>query len=134
MLTITKEFIFDAAHRLYRQDLSFQENREIFGKCCQFHGHTWRLRVTVSGSINANGLIMHFADLKRIVAETIIDRYDHKFINDLEEFRDRLPTAESMVRHIFNVLEQCLGEQDVELKSVTLYETPTSWATMAKDA
>jgi 6-pyruvoyltetrahydropterin/6-carboxytetrahydropterin synthase len=134
MLTISKEFIFDAAHRLYREDLPFDKNREIFGKCCRFHGHTWRLHVTVCGQVDRHGLILHFADLKKIVTTTIIDRYDHANLNELAEFRYQLPTAENMVRHIFRQLEEPLRVHDVKLKVVTLYETPTAWATMTHDA
>ena len=134
MLTITREFVFDAAHRLYRKDLPLEKNREIFGKCCKMHGHTYRLRVTVSGKVDANGMIIHFSELGRIVKELIINRYDHEVLNDLEEFRDQQPTAENMVRHIFRVVGKRLAQIDVTLISVTLYETPNAWATIAKDA
>ncbi|OQY04893.1 MAG: 6-carboxytetrahydropterin synthase QueD, partial [Desulfobacteraceae bacterium 4572_123] len=76
MLTITKEFVFSAAHRLCQNKLSFQENRALYGKCCDLHGHTYRLRVSVAGAIDAAGMIIHFADLKKIVTNKIVSRYD----------------------------------------------------------
>ena len=130
MLTITKEFVFHAAHRLFQKDLSMEENRAIYGKCCDLHGHTYRLRVAVSGETGKGGMVMPFAHLKKIAKNKIISRYDHVFLNDLEEFFDLPTTVENMVVHIFRVLEECLEEKDVTLVSVTLFETPTSWATM----
>ncbi len=134
MLTITKEFVFSAAHRLYQNKLSFQENRALYGKCCDLHGHTYCLRVSVAGAIDAAGMIIHFADLKKIVTNKIVSRYDQTFLNDLEEYADMPATAENMVCHIFGVLERSLAPMDIRLKAVTLFETPTSWATMISDA
>ena len=133
MITITKEFSFDAAHRLCRPDFTESRNRDLYGKCCALHGHTYRLQVCVSGDIDAGGMILHFSDLKQLVKEKIITRYDHSFLNDLAEYRDCPTTAENMVRHIFTVLEPSLARKNVTLESVTLFETPTSWATFSKN-
>lgn len=134
MLTISKEFTFDAAHRLYRPDLNESQNRDLYGKCSTLHGHTYRLQVTISGEIDAGGMILHFSDLKQLVRDKIISRYDHALLNDLEEYRDFPTTAENMVRCIFDALQPDLYQANVVLESVKLYETPTSWATITKDA
>lgn len=133
MISITKEFTFDAAHRLYQKDLSPEENQKIFGKCCKIHGHTYRLRITVSGSIDNSGMIIHFSQLKDIVRELVIDRYDHTMLNEMDEYRDIPPTAEIMAGHIFKLLNKRLAAQKISLCSVVLYETPTSWATVTGD-
>ena len=134
MLTITKEFVFNAAHRLYRNDLSPEKNLETYGQCCKLHGHTYRLQVAVTGDVGENGMILDFGLLKRIVNDVIISRYEHVFLNDLEEYRDVPPTVENMLVHIFRVLEKRLNEINILVVSATLYETPTSWATINKDA
>ena len=132
MLTITKEFQFDAAHRLWSDHLSKEQNRHIYGKCSQLHGHTYRLQVTVSGTVQDDGMILNFTELKTIVEETFLTRYDHAYLNELKEY-DNLPvTAENMVSHIYNVLDEELRPKDVLLQSVVLYETPSSWATMTR--
>lgn len=130
MLTITKEFVFHAAHRLYSSSLSQEENSSIYGKCSKLHGHTYRLQVSVGGDLNEHGMIIDFHDLKEIVKETIIDRYEHSFLNDLEEYRERVPTVENMVHFIFSTLDDRLQKRQLSLTAVTLYETPTSWATL----
>lgn len=133
MLTITKEFLFDAAHRLWRSELTDEQNHALYGKCSRFHGHTYRLQVTVSGSVGPDGMIVNFDNLKKIVKDAIIRRYDHAFLNELKEYQNVPVTAENMVQHIFHVLDGILGEQKILLQSVILYETPTSWATMTRE-
>jgi len=134
MISITKEFTFDAAHRLYLGDRSPEENREIYGKCCKIHGHTYLLRITVTGPLDDTGMIIHFSTLKRIVRELVLDRYDHSMLNELEEFASVPPTAEVMASHIFTCLTKGLKSLGITLTSVVLYETPTSWATVTGDA
>ena len=133
MLTITKEFQFDAAHRLWSDHLSEEQNFKIYGKCSKLHGHTYRLQVSVSGTVRDDGMILNFTELKTFVQETFLSRYDHAYLNELEEY-DNLPvTAEIMVSYIYNVLDEELSRKDVLLQSVVLYETPTSWATMTRE-
>ena len=134
MLTITKEFLFDAAHRLYLSNLSEEKNRELYGKCYDLHGHTYRLQVSVSGPVGPEGMVMNFFELKKIVEDLIIRRYDHAFLNDLDEYTDLPTTAENMAQQIFKTLEEALLNRDIQLQSVVLYETPTSWATITRDA
>ena len=134
MLTITKEFLFDAAHRLCLKNLSEEENREIYGKCYQLHGHTYRLQVSVSGPVRPEGMIMNFSELKKIVEDLVIKRYDHTFLNDLDEYKDLPSTAENMARQIFQTLEKALLDWNIVLQTIVLFETPTSWATVTRDA
>ncbi len=133
MLTITKEFTFDAAHRLVLHNLSEDENLELYGKCSKFHGHTYRLQVSVSGKIKPDGMIINFTELKRIVKEKILSRYDHSYLNELDEYKEMPPTAEAMCIYIFDELSECLKGHDVSLTEVILYETPTSKATITAD-
>ncbi|WDP93196.1 MAG: 6-carboxytetrahydropterin synthase [Desulfobacter sp.] len=133
MLTITKELRFDAAHRLFLSHLSEKENFELFGKCSRFHGHTYRLRITVAGPVGPSGMIINFTALKAIVKEEILSRYDHADLNELEEYQDCPPTAENMSLFIFSRLQAALGAKGVALKKIRLYETPDSWAEVDDD-
>ena len=134
MISITKEFTFDAAHRLYLRDRTPEDNLKIFGKCCKIHGHTYLLRITVTGPLDDTGMIIHFSQLKSIVRELVIDRYDHTMLNEIDEFKDISPTAEVMANYIFTLLRNRLEAQGVTVSTVVLYETPTSWATVTRDA
>lgn len=118
LVSVTKEFTFDAAH--------FLENYN--GKCANLHGHTYRLQVTVFGKLNEQGMVIDFGELKKIVETEIINTFDHKLINDFFPFN---PTAENMVVHIFEVIKDYLEtnyKDKVFIEKVRLYETPTSYA------
>lgn len=119
MLTITKSFEFEACHHL----------PFYVGKCHELHGHSYKLDVTIGGNLITDinnekaGMLMDFNDLKALVNEKVIDRFDHKYLN--RTFSN--PTAEIMVESIFRVLKSCLPK-NVFLVSVKLWETRTSYA------
>ena len=138
MLTITKEFSFDAAHLL--------ENHP--SKCKNLHGHTYKMIVTVSKEELNNNMIIDFGDLKDIVNKTIIEKLDHAFLYNenskieyvkkiakfLEEnglktykFKTRTP-CEEMIIVIFNLLETELMKNNIKLVSIKLYEGVGSYA------
>lgn len=124
MLTVTKIFGFEACHHLPFYD----------GACHNNHGHSYKLHVTVGGSVDDNpdnpkcGMILDFKDLKRIVKEEVIDKYDHE---DLNKFFKN-PTAEIMVKQI---AVDIIGKlpQGTYLTSVKLWETDTSYAEWSVD-
>ena len=131
--TITKEFSFDASHRLEDSKVSEQENKEIFGKCFNYpsHGHTYKMFVTISGG-ERHGMIINFTELKKIVNEEIIDKLDHQFLNEVDMFKNEITTCEVMVEIIWEILEPKLRIQSVTLEEIKLYETPTSYATVKR--
>ena len=70
MTTVTKTVKFDAAHVLTNH----------CGLCKNLHGHTYRVDVSVSQADSGSDMVIDVKDLKRIVNETICDRFDHAFI------------------------------------------------------
>lgn len=122
MILITKELTFDAAHHLPWHQ----------GECRHLHGHTYRLQVSVTGELNENGVLIDFKNLKTIMQKTVIELFDHKYINDIISN----PTTENMAVHIFNLLQRALAANDtnknIKLFSVKLWETPTSFAEVTK--
>lgn len=127
MVTLTKSFGFSAAHRLHSAHLSEEENKAVFGKCNNLHGHghNYELEVTVRGEIDQQtGMIMDLGNLMQIVQEVILDRFDHKHLNeDTVEFQNLNPTGENIVQVIWHLLEPQLGDQ---LLRLGLWETPKS--------
>jgi 6-pyruvoyltetrahydropterin/6-carboxytetrahydropterin synthase len=114
-VSITKMFTFDAAHQLPWHR----------GKCRNLHGHTYRLEVTLAGPINEDGIVIDFADLSDAVQSEILDRYDHQFLNN---YFDN-PTAELLAASFFKQLES----RGLDLAHLTLWETPTSAATVERE-
>ncbi len=114
-ISVTKIFTFDSAHRLENYD----------GDCKNLHGHTYKLEVTVTGKPDYRGMVVDFNDLKKITKEKIIDKLDHKYLNEIFTFNT---TCENMVIWIFNELNNAINHRDYFLKKIKLWETPTSYA------
>ena len=123
-VSVTKIFTFDSAHRL----------DDYVGKCANLHGHTYKLEVTVKGRTDARGIVVDFGDIKSIVGEQILAKYDHRFLNDLMEFNT---TAENMVVHFFEIIDNYLQKiQDgnpARLVRVRLWETPSAYAEVTRE-
>ncbi len=133
MLSITCDFYFDSAHRLFRKDLSESANRQIYGACFDLHGHSYRLQVCVCGHIDANGWLIDFSELKSLVSREILDRYDHACLNDLPDYQDCPPTVENIARTLFNQLSPHLKRPNCRLYKIIVYETRDSRAEWTDD-
>ncbi|GFR34705.1 6-carboxytetrahydropterin synthase QueD [Thermobrachium celere] len=137
MLSVSKEFTFEAAHMLSEHE----------GECKNLHGHSYKLIVEATGEIQ-NGMVIDFKDLKNIVKETIIDKIDHSFIyfnNSKDDVEHKIaevlkgagkkifevnyrPTAENMAMHFYNILNDNLKYKGLKVVSIILYETQKSFA------
>lgn len=139
-IRITKEFTFETGHALYGHD----------GKCKNIHGHSYKLSVTVLGNpvLDCNdpkfGMIMDFSDLKKIVKEEIVDRFDHATIfnkntphielaNNLKSLGhnvvlvDYQPTSEMLVTDFADKIKNRLPK-NIKLFSLKLRETASCYA------
>lgn len=116
---------FNAAHRLYNKNWSFEKNEATFGKCNNpnFHGHNYKLEVWVTGPIDiTTGYVMDLGVLKTVIKTEIEDRFDHKNLNvETKEFQNLNPTAENISVVIWQLLKAALPAH-LELK-IRLYET-----------
>ncbi len=137
VIRITKEFQFEMAHALLGYD----------GPCKNIHGHSYKLDVTVLGSVKENtsdsdeGMVVDFGIIKNIVKKMIVDEYDHSLVlNDKMkidksqfEFMNKLiivpyqPTCELMLVHFAKMIKENLPS-NIQLHSLMLRETPTSYA------
>lgn len=113
-ITITAATTFAAAHRLPEHE----------GKCQRLHGHTYGLEVTVEGmpqeSGPAAGMVMDFAELRKRVAELVVEPLDHQMLNEMFDF---VPTTEAVAAWAF---EQLRGA-GLPVVKVRLAEGPNSW-------
>jgi len=111
-MLLTRVYEFACAHRLHTPTLSEEENRRIYGKCNNLHGHghNYRLEVTVRGPIDeVTGMVINIAELDAIVEEEVYARYDHRHLNlDTDEFRDRAPTSENFIMVLWEHLSSRL--------------------------
>ncbi|MCK7555780.1 6-carboxytetrahydropterin synthase [Chitinophaga sedimenti] len=134
MLTfLTRKERFNAAHRMYRQDLTEAENFELFGKCANpnYHGHNYELFVTVKGEVNDDRpYIIDLKLLKVIINELIIDKLDHMNLNlDVDFMAGKMASTELLCIEIFKQLKGPLeAYEGVILHSVRLAETENNSA------
>jgi 6-pyruvoyltetrahydropterin/6-carboxytetrahydropterin synthase len=124
-VVVTRRFTFSAAHRYARPEWSDAENRAHFGQLASIHGHTYTLEVTVRGPIDPRtGMVVDLQELKQLVGETVIARFDHAFVNDDPAFPPGvLPTTENLVRVMWDMLIAKLGAE--RLAGLRLWEDPT---------
>jgi 6-pyruvoyltetrahydropterin/6-carboxytetrahydropterin synthase len=132
MISITKIFTFETAHRISDYD----------GPCNQLHGHSYVLHATVSGNELEKDMLLDFKLLKMIVKENVISVFDHALVlketkNNRLDFgsiqqkifwMDYEPTAEQMLLWIKDRIIPNLPPK-VKLECLTLYETATSYVT-----
>jgi 6-pyruvoyltetrahydropterin/6-carboxytetrahydropterin synthase len=139
-IRITKQFNFETGHALYGYD----------GKCRNVHGHSYKLSVTVIGRPITDtshvklGMVIDFGDLKKIVKEDIVDKFDHATVFNkntphielAKELTDRghnviladyQPTSENMVIDFAAKIKSRLPK-NISLFSLKLQETDTSFA------
>ncbi|HNX39868.1 MAG TPA: 6-carboxytetrahydropterin synthase QueD [Methanothrix sp.] len=103
---------FDAAHSLP----GYQ------GKCAHLHGHTYQVEVVVEGQVGADGFVMDFYQLKKIIAAAMKD-LDHAYLNDILPN----PTAETIAQHLAGRLREEMQGSAVSLYSLKLWEGKNKW-------
>jgi len=125
MVYATRKFTFSAGHRYWRPEWSAEENARRFGSLTVAHGHNYLLEVTVRGEIDPRtGMVMDLGELKRVVGEAVISRFDHADLNrDLLFSPGTIPTTENLVRAIWELLVPKLGAE--RLHRLRLWEDPT---------
>lgn len=120
---------FNAAHRLYRKDWSYEKNNEVFGLCNNpnWHGHNYEIEVKVVGEVDKEtGYLIDLKILNEIINTEVLERFDHKNLNlDTEEFKDLNPTGENIVVVIYNLIRAKLDSK-YELV-VRLWETERNY-------
>ena len=111
-MRISKEFTFEAAHRL--------PNVEPGHKCGRLHGHSFRVEVHVSGPMGqSTGWVLDFADIK-VAFKPLLDRLDHNYLNEIEGLEN--PTSEVLAVWIWDRLKPSLDS----LAMVVVRETCTT--------
>jgi 6-pyruvoyltetrahydropterin/6-carboxytetrahydropterin synthase len=126
---VSRKAHFNAAHRLYRSDWSFEKNDAVFGKCNNpnFHGHNYELIVSVYGEVDQEtGFVIDVKILKDLIKREIENAFDHKNLNlEVPEFLELNPTAENIAVVIWNKLRPHI-DKEKELE-VMLFETPRNF-------
>ena len=133
MLTLSRTVTFSAAHRLFSPDLSQNENARIFGKCSSpgGHGHNYSLTVTVAGDVDpATGMIMNVSDLTQLISTHVLERFDHRDLNNVPCLEGKTTTMENIIRVIADLLAPPLHNLGVALHRLELKESTATTVTL----
>ena len=128
-VTVTRRLAFNAAHRLHNPTLSEDENRSLYGKDnnARGHGHNYVLEVSVAGNVDERtGYVIDLGALRRLVQERVIDKLDHRHLNeDVDFLRGINPTSENVVVACWRALEPHVGPG--RLTRLRLHETENNY-------
>lgn len=142
-MLITRRLEFDAGHRIPNHT----------SQCKHLHGHRYAIEITLSGDVitaegqSSQGMVMDFADVKRIAKALVVDAWDHAFLvyrgdqavcgflATLPEHKTvvlaLVPTVENLAQIAFDILDpayQNIYDNRLRLNQVRIYETPNNWA------
>jgi 6-pyruvoyltetrahydropterin/6-carboxytetrahydropterin synthase len=126
MIYLTRRAEFSASHFYHNPQMSPEENRRIFGKCNNphGHGHNYTLEVTVAGEVDPRtGMVLDLKKLKKLLEAEVLELMDHRFLNqEVPAFAHKIPTTENIAVEIWNLLAPKLAAG--RLHRIRLYETP----------
>jgi len=119
MFEVSVEYTFAAGHAL----------RGYKGKCENVHGHNYKVQLVVGGEqLDSAGLLLDFVEIRKSMKE-IVERLDHRFLNDLAPFDQLNPSAENIAKYFFDALEPQVRQRNLHVAAVTIWETDTTSAT-----
>ena len=141
IITVTRRFSFDAAHRLPQHE----------GKCRNLHGHRYEVDLSVEGVPGENsGMVIDFSHLTSSVGRMINDVLDHACILQRSDplaqvlaafvvpmrivLMEGPPTAENMAVLLAESAVKILQAEPVRVVKVRVWETPKSFADWDADA
>ena len=132
-LRVSRTESFNAAHQLWDPTRSDEENRRLYGKCVNLHGHNYSVEVVVSGDLDpSTGYVIDLKRLSDLIESAVIVDVDHRNLNtDVPWLSGCIPTAENLALAFWRRLQPHFGEG--ALQSVRVYETEKNWAECMDD-
>jgi len=122
MLELTRVYHFSAGHRLASPTLSPEANAALYGPCHRPHGHNYYLEVTVAGSPDrVTGMAVDLERLDGAVRERVLDRVDHRTLEEVPALAGVVTTGEGLARAFWRLLTPAVPGG--ALRRVTVVET-----------
>ena len=127
MVYLTRVEHFNAAHKLYNPEWSYEQNEAVFGKCANenWHGHNYELYVTIKGEVSREtGFLFDAKKLSNIIKEHVLEVLDHRNLNvDVRFLEGKMCSTENLAIGIWDQLQPHFPE-GIQLHCIKLYETP----------
>lgn len=131
MAYLTRRERFAAAHRLFKPELSDEENIRLYGQCSHpnWHGHNYYLYVTIKGDIDpATGYVVNLKTLSQIIKECVVDKLDHKNLNVDVDFMNGIVTStENLAVAVWQQLQDPIKKLGAELHRIRIQETENNF-------
>lgn len=133
-LTLTKQYQYSAAHQLYNPNWSSEKNKSEFGACANLHGHTYLLEVSISGPVDEEtGMIIPLSELDNLVQQQLLDKVDHRFLDqDVDFIVGKPSTVEVLSQLFFKELAPHIPKP-AHLQKIQLFESPQNSASYCLD-
>jgi 6-pyruvoyltetrahydropterin/6-carboxytetrahydropterin synthase len=133
VLCVSRRESFDAAHQLRDPKRSAEENRALYGKCVNRHGHHYEIEVVVAGEIDAaTGYVVDLKQLGDLIKTEIIQDVDHHDLNtEVSWLEGKIPTAENLAMVFFERVRPHITNGT--LRTVRVWETEKNWAECNRD-
>jgi 6-pyruvoyltetrahydropterin/6-carboxytetrahydropterin synthase len=127
LVRITRAIDFSTSLRIRRPDLSEPENRRVYGRRADRHGHNYRLEVTLRGRPDPDtGMLVDLKEVKEVLEREIVARFDHRDLNDDTPYFEKEPaTLENFGVLVHRLLEQAFPPG--LLHGIRLRESEESW-------
>jgi 6-pyruvoyltetrahydropterin/6-carboxytetrahydropterin synthase len=110
LFRVTRRYEFAASHRLHAPQLSDDENRKLYGKCNNphGHGHNYVVEVSARGPLDAaTGRAIDTAALDRLVRREVLTPFGHRNLNeDVASFTEVVPTSENLAAEVCRRLKR----------------------------
>ncbi len=106
---LSRRYHFSASHRLHTDVYDTTQNRTVFGKCNNphGHGHNYTVQVILSGQVDpATGMVCNLADLDTFAQANLLARFDHANLNTLDCFADKVSTTENLSIEIYGIFQR----------------------------
>lgn len=123
-----RRYHLSASHRLHSTAYSDEENRAVYGKCNNphGHGHNYVIEVVVSGQVDqATGMVCNLAELDSFARKEVVERFDQMNLNTFECFQNLVPTTENLCIEVYRIFKQ--GFMAAHVERVKVLETSNNF-------
>lgn len=134
---IAKEFGWEMSHRLCFHD----------GLCRNIHGHSYKIRIELTGVLNESAMVLDYYDIKKIITP-ILEKLDHAFLCDSKDklmidfltmngfklvIMNDYTTAENITKYILDdIITEFAKYDNIYEVKIRVYETEDSFAEQTK--
>ena len=119
MAYLSRRYRLSASHRLHTGAYSAEQNRAVYGKCNNphGHGHNYAVEVTVGGPVHAEtGMVCDLGELDAFARRNLLERFDGMNLNTLEAFSEQVSTTENFTAEVYRIFQEFRGARVVRVR------------------